>query len=112
MIKEIKFLQDNIVIEEQKKGFFGIKNKTVNINIKLINQIERQIVNQELVAVTINYGNYQMYFIEKQNCEKDLKEVYENIMNIRKENLFEVVETDLTNGEPIINVLIKKNDDN
>ena len=65
MIKEINFSEGNIEIKEEKKGLFGFKTKTINISISSINQIERQIMDQELICISINYGNYEMYFIEK-----------------------------------------------
>ena len=109
MIKEINFLPNEIVIEEEKKGFFGIKKKTININIQSIKQIEKCVQDEVITSINIKYKEYEMYFIENVNYNGDLNVIYEKILNYREGNLFEVVETDLTNGEPTITILFEGN---
>jgi len=108
MIKEIKFLPNEIIIEEEKKGLFGTKQKTNNINIQTIRQLERQIEDNELLCIAIHYGDFDMYFIQSNQYDGDLEMIYEKVLNYRKDNSFEVVSTDLTSGSPEITVILEK----
>ena len=108
MIKAIRYEATEIIIEEEKKGLFGKKNKTTTINSKSITEIERVIENGELKSVNIHYNDYDIFFIEEYNIEGNISIIFEKIMEYRKETLFEIYETDFTSGNPEFTVILEK----
>ena len=95
IIKEINILQNNIEIIEEKKGIFGIKKNVSQINIELIDKIERLIENNKLIGIILWNQDCVLHAIGFKNYKYNLEDMYNKILNVIKNDSVKIVETEL-----------------